>query len=126
MSQVLQLGLSGAETTLDETGRVFSIFGNEGISITGRSANATKHTDFVARKRSYSVTYTEPIEVLKDQITGFYDLQISNGAFLSFIYTDKDGAEIQTDVEMLVPNFGRLIPKDDYFYGSVSIDLVEV
>ena len=62
MSQTLKLGLTGAETTLEETGRVFSIFGNEGISITGRSADATKHTDFVARKRSYSVTYTEPNE----------------------------------------------------------------
>lgn len=126
MSQILQLGLSGAETTLEETGRVFSVFGNEGISITGRSANATKHTDFVGRKRSYSVTYFEPKETLKDQITGFYDLQISNGSFLSFIYTDKDGSEIQTDVEMSAPNFGRLIPKDDFFYGSVSIELVEV
>ena len=126
MSQILQLGLTGAETTLDETGRVFSVFGNEGISLTGRSADATKHTDFVARKRSYSVTYTEPTEVRKNQITAFYDLQISNGAFLSFIYTDKDDAEIQTDVEMLAPNFGRLIPKDDYYYGSVVIELVEV
>ena len=126
MSQVLQLGLTGSETTMSEFGRVFSGFGNEGISITGRSADATKHTDFVARKRSYSITYTEPTEVLKDQITAFHQLQITNGAFLSFIYTDKDAAEIQTDVEMLAPNFGQLIPKDDYYYGSVTIELVEV
>ena len=126
MSQVLKLGLTGAETTLSEESRVFSAFGNEGISITGRSANATKHTDFVARKRSYTITYTQPKETLKDQIEGFYDLQISSGSFLSFIYTDKDDAEIQTDVEMSAPNFGQLIPKDDYYYGSVSIELVEV
>ena len=126
MSQILQLGLSGAETTLSESSRVFSAFGNEGKSVTGNSADGTRHTDFIGRKRSYSITYTEPKETLKDQITGFYDLQVSNGSFLSFIYTDKDDAEIQTDVEMLAPNFGQLKPKADYYYGSVTIELVEV
>lgn len=124
--QILKLGLLGAETTLSTISRVFAASGNEETAISGRSADASLHVDFVARKQTFTVTYTTVTEALKDVLTAIYDLQVTNGSFLNFIYTDEADAEIATLVKLSPPNFGALTPKDVFNYGGPTLFMEEV
>lgn len=124
--QTIKLGILGAETTLTGISRIFESSGNEETSIQGRSADATLHTDFVARKRNYTISFSTVTEAYKDLLTAIYDLQITNGTFLNFIYTNQAGAEVATAVKMNVPSFGGITPKDIFYYGGTSITLEEV
>ena len=124
--QILKLGLIGAESTLSPISRSFDSSGNEEKAISGRSANDTLHTDFVGIKKSFSITYGVVSEALKDILTAIYQLQVTNGSFLNFIYTNQSGAEVATIVKMGAPNFGAITPKDIYNYGGPTILLEEV
>ena len=90
MSQVIQLGLTGAETTLATESRSFDAFDNALISTEGRSADGTLHTDFIANKEGFVITYAVVTEANKDVITNIYKLQITNAVFLSFKQTDPE------------------------------------
>lgn len=124
--QTIKLGILGAETTLTGISRVFASSGNEETSIQGRSANATLHVDFVARKRNYTVSFSTVTESIKDILTAIYDLQVTNGTFLNFIYTNQAGAEVATVVKMNAPSYGGITPKDIFHYAGTSLTLEEV
>jgi len=126
MTQILQLGLSGAETTLEGDSRSFTSSGNTLNSIEGRSADGTLHADFITNKKNFTIDYGVISEANKDIITNIYLLQISTPAFLSFIYTDESDAEITTTVKMSEPQFGSINPKDTFYYGGTTIELEEV
>lgn len=126
MSQVLKLGLTGAETTLPEESRSFNSSGNDLISTEGRSADGSLHVDFTNNKRNFSIPYTVVSEANKDLITSIYQLQITNGSFLNFIYTDQAGADVPVTVKMSPPSFGSIIPKNVFYYNGVTIQLQEV
>lgn len=124
--QVIKLGLTGSETTLESESRAFTSSANEEKSVSGRSADATLHVDFVDTKWIYTITYTVVTDELKDQLMSIYNLQKTNGSFLNFIYTDESGAEVQTTVKMEVPSFGATVVKDEYSYRGTAVVLVEV
>lgn len=126
MSQILQLGLSGSEVTLPTESRSFTGFDNALISTEGRSANGTLHTDFTNNKEGFTITYAVVTEANKDVITNIYKLQISNGSFLSFIYTIQSGAEVTRTVKMSAPSFGAVLVKDVWYHNGVTINLEEV
>lgn len=126
MSQILQLGLSGSEVTLPTESRSFTGFDNALISTEGRSANGTLHTDFTNNKEGFTITYAVVTEANKDVITNIYKLQISNGSFLSFIYTIQSGAEVTRTVKMSAPSFGPVVVKDVFYHNGVTINLEEV
>ena len=69
MSQILQLGLSGSETTLPTDSRSFTSFDNALISSEDRSADGTLHTDFVNSKEGYIINYGVVTEANKDVIS---------------------------------------------------------
>jgi hypothetical protein len=124
--QILQLGLSGAETTLPTESRSFTNSGNSLSSIEGRAADATLHVDFITNKKSFSIPYRVVSETNKDLITSIYQLQITNGTFLSFIYTNQTGGEVTTTVKMAAPSFGAIVPNNTFYYNGVTIELEEV
>lgn len=126
MAQILQLGLTGAEVTLTEESRSFTDSGNSLNNIEGRSADGTLHADFITNKKSFTINYNVISEANKDIITNIYLSQISNGSFLTFIYTDESNAEISTAVKMSAPVFGAIIPKDIFYYSGTTIELEEV
>jgi hypothetical protein len=126
MAQVLKLGLTGSETTLPSQSRRFNTSGNSLISTEGRAADGTLHVDFVNSKRSFSISYAVVSETNKDLITSIYQLQISNGSFLSFIYTDESGSDVTVTVKMSAPVFGAINPKNTFYYNGTSIELEEV
>ena len=126
MSQILQLGLSGSETTLPTESRSFTSFDNALISTEGRSADATLHVDFTNNKEGFSITYAVLTEANKTVITDIYKLQISNGSFLSFKYTIQSGATVTKTVKMNAPGFGAVLVKDVYYHNGVTINLEEV
>ena len=124
--QILQLGLLGAETTLETKSRSFASTENDGYSIEGRSADKTLHVDFIARKQRFAINYGTLPESLKDILTAIYDLQITNASFLNFIYTNQAGAEVATIVKMNPPSYGAINPKNIFYYGGSTILLEEV
>ena len=126
MSQILQLGLSGSETTLPTESRSFTAFDNALISTEGRSADGTLHTDFTDNKEGFVIVYAVVTEANKDVITNIYKLQISNGTFLSFIYTIQSGATVNKTVKMSPPSFGAVVVKDIFYHNGVTINLEEV
>jgi len=126
MSQILQLGLSGSEVTLPTESRSFNSFDNALISTEGRSADGTLHTDFTNNKEGFSISYAVVTEANKDMITNLYKLQITNGSFLSFIYTIQSGATVSKTVKMSAPSFGAVLVKDVYYHNGVTISLEEV
>jgi len=126
MSQILQLGLSGSETTLPTESRSFTSFDNALISTEGRSADGTLHTDFTANKEAFTISYGVVTEANKDVITNIYKLQITNGTFLSFKYTIQSGATVTRTVKMSAPSFGAVLVKDVYYHNGVTINLEEV
>lgn len=125
MAQILQLGLSGLETTLEDDSRSFTSSGNNLNSIEGRSADGSLHVDFVSNKKTFNINYTVVSEANKGILTGIYELQIDNAAKLSFIYTDQSGANVTTMVKMSAPSFGAIIPNSVYYYSGASIELEE-
>ena len=126
MSQVLQLGLSGSETTLPTESRSFTSFDTALISTTGRSADGTKHTDFTNSKEGFTIVYAVVTEANKDVITDIFKLQTTNGSFLSFKYTIQSGATVTKTVEMSAPSFWAVLVKDVYYHNGVTINLEEV
>lgn len=124
--QVLKLGLAGAESTLPTESRSFVDSGNALVSVQGRSADGTLHEDFINSKRSFTINYAVVSEATKDILTAIYQLQIDNGSFLSFIYTNQAGSNVSVTVRMAAPNFGAINPKDVYYYYGVTINLEEV
>lgn len=126
MSQVIQLGLSGSETTLPTDSRSFNNFDNALISTEGRSADGTLHADFTANKEGFVITYGVLTEANKDIITNIYKLQISNGTFLSFKYTIQSGATVTRTVKMSAPSFGPVVVKDVFYHNGVTINLEQV
>lgn len=123
MAQILQLGIIDAEVTLPEDSRSFVNSGNSLNSIEGRSADGTLHVDFIVNKKGFTINYTVISEANKDIITNIYLSQISTPSFLNFIYTDESDIEVATVVKMLEPSFGSIIPKDEFFYNGVTIEL---
>ncbi|MCK4816791.1 hypothetical protein KA005_13560, partial [bacterium] len=117
MSQVLQLGLSGAETTLPTDSRSFVNFDNALISTDGRSADGTMHTDFINSKEAFTIVYAVVSEANKDIITDIFKLQITNATFLSFKYTIQSGATVTRTVKMSAPSFGAVLVKDVYYHN---------
>jgi len=126
MGQVIKLGILGSETTLTDVSRMFPTSGNNITSIEGRSADATLHTDFIANKRTFTLSYSTISEANKDIITNIYLLQISTPTFLNFIYTNEASANVSVTVKMSPPVFGSLIPKSEFWYGGTTILLEEV
>ena len=126
MSQVLQLGLSGSETTLPTESRSFTAFDNALISTEDRSADGTLHTDFTNNKEGFTIAYAVVTEANKTIITDIYKLQITNGSFLSFKYTIQSGATVTKTVKMSAPSFGAVVVKDVYYHNGVTINLEEV
>lgn len=126
MSQILQLGLSGSETTLPTESRSFTAFDNALISTEGRSADGTLHADFTNNKQGFVITYGVETEATKDIIFNIYQLQITNGTFLSFIYTIQSGATVNKTVKMSAPSFGAVVVKDVFYHNGVTINLEEV
>ena len=126
MSQVIQLGLTGAETTLATESRSFDAFDNALISTEGRSADGTLHTDFIANKEGFVITYAVVTEANKDVITNIYKLQITNAVFLSFKYTIQSGATVTRTVKMSPPSFGPVLVKDVWYHNGVTINLEQV
>ena len=126
MSQVLQLGLSGSETTLPTESRSFTSFDNALISTEGRSADGTLHVDFTNNKQGFTVNYAVYTEATKDIIFNIFQLQITNGSFLSFIYTVQSGATVTKTVKMSPPSFGSIVIRDTYYHNGVTINLEEV
>jgi hypothetical protein len=92
MVQILQLGLSGSETTLPTESRT----NNQGASTynkrSARSANQTLHTDFLPKKGNWSIAWGVISEADRDAIIAIIDLQESTPSFLSFKYTDEAGS----------------------------------
>jgi len=126
MSQVIQLGLSGSETTLPTDSRSFTSFDNALISSEGRSADGTLHTDFTNSKEAYIIIYSVVTEANKDVITNIFKLQISNATFLSFKYTIQSGATVTRTVKMSAPSFGAVVVKDVFYHNGVTINLEQV
>ena len=126
MSQVIQLGLSGAETTLPTDSRSFTAFDNALISSEGRSADGTMHTDFINSKEAYAIVYGVVTEANKDVITNIFKLQISEPAFLSFKYTIQSGATVTRTVKMSAPSFGAVVVKDVFYHNGITINLEQV
>ena len=124
--QVIKLGLTGAETTLPTESRSFPTSNNGLVSVQGRAADGTKHTDFINSKRSFTINYSVISEANKDIITAIYQLQITHGSYLNFIYTNQAGANVSVTVEMSAPNFGAITPKNVYYYSGTTIVLEEV
>jgi hypothetical protein len=124
--QILQLGLSGSETTLPTESRT----NNQGASTynkrSARSANQTLHTDFLPKKGNWSITWGVISETDRDAVIAIIDLQESTPSFLSFKYTDEAGAFTTKTVEAEISSQGALIQRDEYFDSGLSISLVEV
>jgi len=124
--QVLKLGLTGSETTLPTASRSFEGVENSLVSTEGRAADGTLHVDFTANKQGFSITYGVVSEATKNIITGIYKLQITNGVFLSFIYTNQAGEETTVTVKMNAPAYGVLIQRGTFYYNGVTINLEQV
>jgi len=124
--QTIQLGISGSEVTLPTESRSFSGEGNNLISTEGRSADGTLKVDFINNKKDYTISYGTLTEATKNIIDGIYNSQITNGAFLSFKYTDQSGSTISKTVKMAAPIYGGLVIRDVYYYNGVTINLEEV
>ena len=124
--QILKLGLSGSEITLPTESRSFVSSDNVLISTEGRSADGTLHTDFTNTKEGFTIGYAVISEANKTIITDIYKLQITNGSFLSFIYTVQSGATVTKTVKMSPPSFGSIVIRDIYYHNGVTINLEEV
>jgi len=126
MSQILQLGLIGSETTLPTESRSFTSFDNALISTEGRSADGTLHVDFTSNKEAFTIVYGVVTEANKTIFTNIYKLQITNASFLSFKYTTQSGATVTRTVKMSAPSFGAVVVKDIYYHNGVTINLEQV
>ena len=126
MTQTIKLGLPGLETTLFGESRSFVTSGNQLNSIDSQSAGGTIDVNFIANKRTFTINYGVLSEAEKNIITGIYLLQGSTPSFLSFIYTDESGSDVQATVKMSAPQFGAINPKDTFYYNGSEIELEEV
>lgn len=126
MSQSLKLGLSGSETELPEGSRIFSNESNELLKIEDRSVDGTLHTDFVAYKRTFAITWDVYTEETKLILEGHIKSQITNGSYLSFIKTDQSGTPETIVVSAELGDQGALVPKDVFYNYSTTITLREV
>lgn len=126
MIQVIQLGLPASEITLPTLARSLSSFDYETVSIAGRAADGTRHEDFIAIKREWSITYSILSEANLATIFSIWELQFTNTQFLSLIITDQAGGESTFTVRMSAPQTGALIQREIYYYNNVSFTLEEV
>lgn len=125
--QTIKLGLVGSEVTLPTASRRFTSHSNQEFSVQGRSADGTLHTDFISRKRSWSISYNVISQATKDLLESIYQLQITNGSFLSLIITEDDGVTTHTyTVKLEALTFGSLVPKEEFHYNGVTLTLTEV
>ena len=125
-SQILQLGLSGSETTLPTESRINEQGAPTYNKRSARSSNQTLHTDFLPKKGNWAITWTVISETDRDAIIAIVDLQESTSSFLSFKYTDAAGSFTTKTVEAEITAIGGLIQKDIFYDNGLSISLVEV
>lgn len=125
-SQILQLGLAGAETTLPTESRVNQQGAPTYNKRSARSANGTLHTDFLPKKENWVISWGVISETDRDAIRAIIDLQESTPSFLSFKYTDEAGAFTTKTVEAEISTQGALIQRDEYFDSGLAITLQEV
>ena len=124
--QILQLGLSGSETTLPTKSRVNEQGAPTYNKRSARSANMTLHTDFLPKKGNWNISWGVISETDRDAIIAIIDLQESTPSFLSFKYTDSAGTFTTKTVEAEITAIGGLIQRDIYYNNGLSISLMEV
>lgn len=126
MIQVIQLGMPASEITLPTLARSLSSFDYETVSIAGRAADGTRHEDFIAIKREWSILYSVLSETNLATIFSIWELQFTNTQFLSLLITDQSNTQSAFTVRMSAPQAGSLIQRDVYYYNNVSFTLEEV
>lgn len=126
MIQTIRLGLLGNETEITSAGRTLSSFDYETVSIAGRSADGTRHEDFIAIKREWTISYSVLSEQELGNIFDIWELQFTNTQFLSLIITNQADVESSYIVRMSAPQSGSLIQRNIYYYNGVTFTLEEV
>lgn len=126
MIQVIQIGIPASEITLPTLARSLSSFDYETVSIAGRAADGTRHEDFIAIKREWSILYSVLSETNFATIFSIWELQFTNTQFLSLLITDQANTQSAFTVRMSAPQAGPLIQRDIYYYNNVSFTLEEV
>lgn len=126
MGQSLKLGLAGAETELPEGSRVFSNESNELLILEDRAVDGTLHTDFVAYKRTFVITWDVYSESTKLILEGYVKSQITNGSYLSFIKTSEDGTPETIEVSVSLGDQGALLPSNVFYNFGTTLTLKEV
>lgn len=126
-TQVLKLGLPGAESTLITESRI-----NEGGQdtfnyIEGLSAGGSLKVDVVATKGSYNISWGVMSDDDFNDLYNIYLLQFSTTpAYLSYIFTNQSGVETTKTVFMQPPSRGPLVQKDVFYNNAVTISMQEV
>ena len=124
-TQVLKLGLSGAESTLITESRVNSGGQDTFQFVSGESADGSLKVDIIGTKKNFSITWSVMSETDFNDLFDIYLLQITGDTFLSFIETDQVGSETTYTVLMQPPSRGSLIQKDVFYNNDVTIILQE-
>ena len=125
-TQILKLGLLGAEVTLPTESRVNDGGQDTFNYISGTSADGSLSVDLIGTKKNFSVSWDITDETDFNTIYNIYLSQISNTSYLNFIYTTENGTEIATTVLMQPPTQGGLVQKDKFYSRSITITMQEV
>ena len=124
-TQILKLGLSGAESTLITESRVNNGGQDTFQYVPGQSADGSLKVDIIGTKMNRSINWSVMSETDFNALYAIYILQITGNTFLSYIETDAAGAETTYKVLMQPPTRGSLIQKDVFYNNAVSIQLQE-
>lgn len=126
MKQTLKLGLAGSEIELVSESRINKQGQDKFNYVQGFSADGTMSVDFTGTKKNFSVSWEVMSETDFNDLYNIYLLQISNGSFLSYIYTTENGTEVQTSVLMQPPTKGDLVVRDVYYTNAITINMEQV
>lgn len=125
--QLITLGVPGNEQVLPAIGRSLTATGNDTLVTQGQAADGTLHTDFIKRRRSWTLTYSALTEATKQLIDEIYSIQVLSGEYCRFTFTDGSGQTMSHTVILDAPSYGTLLPRgDQYFYLGVTLTMTEV
>jgi len=124
-TQILKLGLSGAESTLITESRVNDGGQDTFQYVSGQSADGSLKVDIIGTKMNRSITWSVMSDSDFNDLFAIYTLQITGDTFLSYIETDEIGSETTYTVLMQPPTRGSLVQRDEFFNNAVSIQLQE-
>jgi hypothetical protein len=126
-SQVVKLGISGAEITLPTASRR-TVKNGEIIEqhVEGQAADTTIHIDYRPTRLQWVWQYDVISETDYNTIKAEYDKQVSQASFLSLITTNSAGSETTYTVRLAALSPGALIQQAEWYYSGLTLTATEV